>query len=658
MPQIFQIPRAYAVDGNGKPYAGARAFFYVTGTTTPKTTYSDYALSVPNANPVVADSNGLFPSIFLATDTRYRVVMKTSVAAGDVTLYTQDDVGGKPVSAADIGAALYPQTSAELSASVTPSDYTYPSGDVRRYGAVGDGATDDSLAVRSAIKVNDAGGPAVSLTAGKVHLLTTWTYYSTTNGVTINGNGATLKGPVSATSFLSPGGTWDIHDTTFDRWDSVVKRLLADSGSYQEFRFLRNICKNGTGYQIYWERPISNYWIEGNRFDTCSGGYAVKVGENTYANQDLYLKGFVRGNVFKSISASGATSCAAALIYGRETAITDNVIDGISGASGEGWGFYTKVRYGVISGNRIRNVKSTSSSDVVGLNVKGAPRSLTTSGVQGYAMIVMGNNIYDVGVAGVKGAGIRAQIDDALVYGNTCENTGLVGIVADDSNGSQNIMIAGNRVIMPGTATDYGIKLECNGVRIRVINNTIDGPVGGILVGPVSGPLTCTDFEVSGNMINCTAGGVAFPYNTFVNLTYLRITNNTVIQASLAIQNNGGVGTWSLCRIIDNDFARAATTVSGTLPTGAIADNAGYMEGSATYDPPSLIDAAGTTTTVTCNGALVGDYATASFSNDLQGIIVTAWVSSSGTVSVRFQNESGATVDLASGTLKVRAERR
>lgn len=78
---------------------------------------------------------------------------------------------------------------------------------------------------------------------------------------------------------------------------------------------------------------------------------------------------------------------------------------------------------------------------------------------------------------------------------------------------------------------------------------------------------------------------------------------------------------------------------------------------SATYDPPNLADGAGTTTTVTCTGAALGDLARASFSLDLQGITVTAWVSSANTVSVRFQNESGGVLDLASGTLRVRVEK-
>ena len=75
------------------------------------------------------------------------------------------------------------------------------------------------------------------------------------------------------------------------------------------------------------------------------------------------------------------------------------------------------------------------------------------------------------------------------------------------------------------------------------------------------------------------------------------------------------------------------------------------LSGTATYDPPSLVDGAGTTTTVTVTGAALGDKATASFSLDLQGISVTAYVSAANIVSVRFQNESGGTLDLASGTL-------
>jgi hypothetical protein len=60
---------------------------------------------------------------------------------------------------------------------------------------------------------------------------------------------------------------------------------------------------------------------------------------------------------------------------------------------------------------------------------------------------------------------------------------------------------------------------------------------------------------------------------------------------------------------------------------------------------------------VTVTGAALGDFARASFSLNLQGITVTAWVSAADTVSVRFQNESGGALDLASGTLRVKVEK-
>ena len=74
--------------------------------------------------------------------------------------------------------------------------------------------------------------------------------------------------------------------------------------------------------------------------------------------------------------------------------------------------------------------------------------------------------------------------------------------------------------------------------------------------------------------------------------------------------------------------------------------------GSSTYDPPSLIDGASATTTVTVTGAALGDVARASFSLDTQGIVFTAWVSAANTVSVRLQNNTGSAIDLASGTLR------
>jgi len=75
------LPLGYrALDANGDPISGAKAYTYVTGTTTNKTTYTTSALSVAHANPVVADSEGYFPDIWAPSDSAYRV--KVTDAAG------------------------------------------------------------------------------------------------------------------------------------------------------------------------------------------------------------------------------------------------------------------------------------------------------------------------------------------------------------------------------------------------------------------------------------------------------------------------------------------------------------------------------------------------------------------------------------------------
>lgn len=104
--------------------------------------------------------------------------------------------------------------------------------------------------------------------------------------------------------------------------------------------------------------------------------------------------------------------------------------------------------------------------------------------------------------------------------------------------------------------------------------------------------------------------------------------------------------------------SEVATTLTA-YDTRAVADTrnvlvSNVLNGSATYDPPSLLTLTGATTTVTATGAVVGDFALASFSLTLQGITVTAYVSAADTVSVRFQNDTTGTLDLASGTLRVR----
>jgi hypothetical protein len=84
---LFVPPRAQYADTNGNPLAGAKLFFYLTGTSTPQDTYTDSGLTTTNANPVIADASGIFGSIYLSTSNDYKVILKNS---SDTTIWTVD----------------------------------------------------------------------------------------------------------------------------------------------------------------------------------------------------------------------------------------------------------------------------------------------------------------------------------------------------------------------------------------------------------------------------------------------------------------------------------------------------------------------------------------------------------------------------------------
>ncbi len=75
------------------------------------------------------------------------------------------------------------------------------------------------------------------------------------------------------------------------------------------------------------------------------------------------------------------------------------------------------------------------------------------------------------------------------------------------------------------------------------------------------------------------------------------------------------------------------------------------LRGSKTYDPASLLTGTQAQTTVTVTSAVLGNFAMAAFSLDLQGITLSATVSAVNTVTVTFRNDTGGTLDIGSGTL-------
>lgn len=71
-------------DSNDEPASGAQAWFFAAEGSTPITVFSDYALTVPRSQPVVASAAGRFPAIYMSfADFRVRVADSGGVSILD-----------------------------------------------------------------------------------------------------------------------------------------------------------------------------------------------------------------------------------------------------------------------------------------------------------------------------------------------------------------------------------------------------------------------------------------------------------------------------------------------------------------------------------------------------------------------------------------------
>lgn len=423
--------------------------------------------------------------------------------SASTVVFDDTDVG---LGAANAQEAIEILAARPISQDLTPEEF----------GCAGDGTTDDGPNFAAALAAAQAQGRVLSLRSGSAYLLATWTPVTQTAELIIRGNGAVIRGSstdsVSDRVFLRPTARFEIEGVEFDRWNFILDRRIADSGDITGAKFIHNKASNITNIPVNIEVPFKDSLIAWNRFTNCSGGIVIRIGTNEYAAQDTWTGNRVIGNVLRTISASGTQSLFAILLYGARSLIAFNDVEGCASQNGESVGIYTKLRDSRIIGNNVRNCNSSGTSgealDVGGINIKGAPVSMTTSGPQGFNCIVANNVVQRIGVANVKGYGIRLQVADSQAVNNIVEDFGLNGIANDDSNSTSNNRIEGNNIRDRtfGATSANGITIETTGTRHSVKNNVIAVFGTGVRVLPFTGGIRAV--HIIGNLIRAGSGSV------------------------------------------------------------------------------------------------------------------------------------------------------
>lgn len=298
----------------------------------------------------------------------------------------------------------------------------------------------------------------------------------------------------------------------------------------------------------------------------------------------------------------------------------------------------------------------------------------------GVAIQGLHHSLIDIDVRDVPGVAVDIKFGVLTDYrirvspaGNPFTVTPTAGIVANIRNAGEYVADCRFYAIIEGVS-DGGIDF------VDVRGSTLEGTSEGNGTYGVREQVNCrrntltgvwcelnggNDFIVRSDSlyINCHASSVAVTNNIEVEGRcakfiggYLRCVN---LQGTSADTDFSGVET------SDNVSLGIKGTGTHTRRNCVKSDNAGVitgrftdinpgLPGSVAYDPPALVDGAGTSTTVTVSGAVLGDFAVASFNPSVAGLTVTADVTAADTVTVRLQNESGGALDLAAGTLRVK----
>ena len=228
-----------------------------------------------------------------------------------------------------------------------------------------------------------------------------------------------------------------------------------------------------------------------------------------------------------------------------------------------------------------------------------------------YGIIVSGSGIENVAISGNT---VNGALSDGIIV------TTLPFVVAN----AKLISVSNNTVYNSG---DNGIQVsgdQCVISNNSVFNSGATGSKDGLIFG------SFTNTIVSNNTLNFSGGG-----------------------SGSAIREGAG----SDFNFISGNKYQNATGNIVTVGSGTIVDN--QIIGSVSYNPPSIAAGASTSTTLTVTGAALGDFVDMiSFSLDAQLINFSGYVSSANTVTVVLTNNTGGTIDLGNGTLRVIVNKR
>ena len=247
----------------------------------------------------------------------------------------------------------------------------------------------------------------------------------------------------------------------------------------------------------------------------------------------------------------------------------------------------------------------------------------------------------------------NAVISNNSIFAKNTTDAMFYGIIVSGS-GIENVAISGNTVngaLSDGIIVTTQPFVVANAKLISVSNNTVyNSGDNGIQVSGDQCVISNNSVFNSG----ATGSKDGLIFGSFTNTI---VSNNTLNFSDGGSGSAIREGAGSDFNFISGNKYQNATGNIVTVGSGTIVGN--QIIGSVSYNPPSIAAGASTSTTLTVTGAALGDFVDMiSFSLDAQLINFSGYVSSANTVTVVLTNNTGGTIDLGNGTLRVIVNKR
>lgn len=360
MALLFTLPRVSTIDLVGEIAPRSRLYFYQTASSTPQPVYADSGLTTALTQPVTASDAGLFASIYLNDELPdYKIVCQDENGS---VLWTVDPYLNGPTQG-QIGRALYPRTTAEIAAGVTPSNYSIPSHEivceilVERYGFDASDTTSDQTTV-----IDKALDVAVALGGGKIVIPKADFRASLTvehSGIYFRGQGAVsgatrwrnvgAAAPLTwnnANRSIVGGGVEDIefinqNSGTFTTTDGIVISSEATGINQNDFlTFRRVLCTSFRDGISITGRSIWNNWDQVYCFSSLRDGFHVESSDNWAMQQFTACRfggnarhGFYLNHTFTTFLSPGIVFSSCNFEINGQNAIRITGAGGVAGMS-------------------------------------------------------------------------------------------------------------------------------------------------------------------------------------------------------------------------------------------------------------------------------------------------------------------------------------